>query len=190
MKRHQELLTEAIERDGVAQRALFAGDRAAARDAFAEAADLYRRSWELAPPTSYGRLIGMLKAAVLAGDGADHARYVRAALAEDESDSPAAAYARALAGLIAGDDQAAHGFSQAMRTGSEAFGRTADAIAALSTGDRVGYGAAVAQIVRDFELRSEHLTGVAIADTALVLERLAAGKGLAAGISSRVLPAM
>ena len=34
-----------------------------------------------------------------------------------------------------------------------------------------------------------YLTGVAIADTALVLERLAAPRGLASGVQSEVLPA-
>jgi hypothetical protein len=46
----------------------------------------------------------------------------------------------------------------------------------------------VTAIVRDFEARTDHLTGVAIADTALVLERLAAPRGLAAGVESVVLP--
>jgi hypothetical protein len=60
-------MTAAVERDGEGQRALLAGDRDAARSAFTAAADLYRQSWEVAPATAYGRLVGMLKAAVLAG---------------------------------------------------------------------------------------------------------------------------
>jgi len=42
--------------------------------------------------------------------------------------------------------------------------------------------------VRDFEQRTEHLTGVAIADTALMLERLAGDRGLRAGVRSALLP--
>jgi len=41
------------------------------------------------------------------------------------------------------------------------------------------YEAALHQIVADFAAREQHLSGVAIADTALVLERLAAGRGMA-----------
>jgi hypothetical protein len=42
--------------------------------AFAEAADLYRRSWEDAPPASNDRLVGMLKSAVLARGGRGRGR--------------------------------------------------------------------------------------------------------------------
>src|SRR5581483_4404612 len=96
---HREFMQGAIERDGEAQRALLAGDLPAARQGFAAAAELYRRSWEGAPPQSYGRLVGMLKAAILAGEGAAQARYVREALADDALalKSPTASYARALA---------------------------------------------------------------------------------------------
>jgi len=43
-------------------------------------------------------------------------------------------------------------------------------------------------LVDDFAAREAHLSGVAVADTALVLERLAAQRGLAAGIQSPLLP--
>ena len=181
----------AIERDGEAQRALLAGDLPAARQAFAAAAELYRRSWEDAPPQSYGRLVGMLKAAILAGEGdAQQALYVREALADDEATlkSPTASYARALAALLEDDDAAANRFSEAMRAGSEAFERTARAIAALATGDQAAYAAALGDIVRDFERRTEHLTGISIADTARRLERLGAARGIESGVKSPLLP--
>lgn len=192
MKRHQELLTEAIERDGEGQRALMEGDQEAAREAFLSAAGLYRQSWEEAPPRSYGRLVGMVKAAVLSGgDPRPAAQYTWAALAEDSEaeGSPTASYALGLAALVEGDDGEAGEYADAMRDGSEAFERTAAAIASLATADRDGYASALTEIVRDFEDRSAHLTGVAIADTALVLERLAAPRGLATGMQSEVLPA-
>lgn len=180
----------AIERDGEAQRALLAGDLPAARQAFAAAADLYRRSWEDAPPQSYGRLVGMLKAAILAGEGPAQALYVREALADEDAtlSSPTASYARALAALTEDDDAAAHRFSEAMRSGSEAFERTARAIAALASREQAEYAAALEQIVRDFERRTDHLTGISIADTALMLERLAARRGIASGVESPLLP--
>ena len=191
MKRHQELLTAAIERDGEGQRALMSRDGAAAREAFLAAADLYRQSWEEAPPRSYGRLVGLLKATVLSGeDPRSAAGFARSALAEDpDADrSPTASYALALAALVEGSDEEAGQRAEVMLGGSEAFDRTAIAIAALAAGDVDRYAAAVGQIVRDFEHRSAHLTGVAIADTALVLERLAAPRGMAAGVRSEVLP--
>jgi hypothetical protein len=183
-------MTAAVQRDGSAQQALLAGDRAAARLGFAEAAELYRRSWEAAPPSAYGRLVGMLKSAVLAGGGDSEAQYARGALADAEPESVTAAYARALAALIAGDDSEARASAETMRGGNEAFARTAEAIAALAASDRERYSAALAAIVRDFEARTEHLTGVAIADTALVLAALAARRGIVAAIRSPVLPAL
>jgi hypothetical protein len=181
-------MTAAIEHDGAAHRALFSGDRDAARGEFARSAELYRRSWETASPTSYGRLIGMLKSAVLAGGGEDEAAYATRELREDRSESQAAAYARALAALIGGDDAGASRWAARMRGGSDAFDRTADAIDALARRDRNDYGDAVGEIVRDFEQRADHLTGVAIADTALMLQELAARRGIAAELESPVVP--
>ena len=189
MKRHQELLRAAIERDGAAQRALFVGDEERARAAFGDAAELYRGSWVQAPPTSYGRLVGMLKSSVLAGEGTEQARYVRAQLGDRGEESATASYAQALAGLILRDDAAAEAWSERMRTGSDAFARTADAISALAAGDAEAYATAVRSIVEDFERRADHLTGVAVADTAVMLQRLAARRGLAAELTSPVLPA-
>lgn len=189
MKRHQELLTAAIERDGEAQRAMFAGDAGGARAAFLDAAELYRGSWQEAPPGSYGRLVGMLKSAVLADAGSEPARYVQAQLGDRGADSPTASYAQALAALILNDDRAAGAWGERMRSGSEAFARTADAITALAAGASEAYARAVRAIVDDFERRAEHLTGVAVADTALVLQHLAARRGLAADLTSPVLPA-
>ena len=188
MKHHQELLIAAIERDGAGQRALFGGDEQDARSAFLAAADLYRHSWEEAPPGSYGRLVGMLKAAVLAGGGKTEAVYASGQLAAETEGSPTAAYARALAALIQRDDAAAASASVEMRVGSDAFDRTAEAIEAMAKGDRQRYAAALEQIVRDFEQRVDHLTGVAVADTALMLERLADRRGIASELESSVLP--
>ncbi len=77
-----------------------------------------------------------------------------------------------------------------MRAGDEAFGRTADALAALVHGDRDAYAAAVAAIVADFAAREDHLTGVAFADTAVMLERLAAPRGMAARPASSLMPVL
>jgi hypothetical protein len=188
--KHQQLMTAAVERDGAAQEAVLAGDVGAAVDAFAQAADLYRQSWEVAHPTAYGRLVGMLKSAVLAGGGVPEAEYVREALADAARDSATAAYARALAALILGEDDEAQVWAGRMESGGEAFARTGEALAALAQGDRRRYESALTAIVRDFEQRAAHLTGVTIADTALMLEQLAARRGVAVAVESPVLPVL
>jgi len=183
---HVEEMEAAIRLDGEGLRALLEGDAELGRARLAEAVARYRASWELAPPRSYGRLVGMLKAAVIAGDAAGSAAYAREAV--PEADSAPSAYVRAIAALVEGDDAAAAGFAERMREGSPAFGRAADAIAALSARDGEAYAAAVRAIVSDFEGRDEHLTGVPVADTALMLETLAEPRGLAAHPASALLP--
>ena len=113
---HVDLLTEGVAADGAAFRALFAGRPDEAREWLRAAAALYRRSWEQAPPRSFGRLVAHLKSAVLAGDGADAAAYVRDALG-GACDSPTSCYALALAALAAGDDAAAAEAAEGMRRG-------------------------------------------------------------------------
>jgi hypothetical protein len=183
----QRLLQEALTREGEAYRRLLDGDDDAASEALREVAELYRRSWEEAGPRSFGRLIGVVKAGVLAGEGSEEAAYVRGELGEG-ADSPVASYALALAFLVDGDYEGARLAAAGMREGSEPLERTADAIEALADRDSDRYAAAVRAIVADFEARDQHLTGVPIADTALVLERIAAQRGMAAGVSSPLLP--
>lgn len=185
---HRAELASALAYDSDAQRELLAGDVPAARVAFGHAASHYRASWELAPPGSYGRLVGMLKAAILAGPAHDDARFASEQLDSAPPGSPTAAYARALAALVLGDDDTASRLAETMRPGSDAFARAARALAALANRDAAAFGDALAEIVRDFEGRSEHLTGVAIADTALVLRELALRRGLAVSVPSPLLP--
>ena len=187
MPGHADLLLEAIEAEARAHRALLGGGDPG--EDFRAAARLYRESWEAAPPASYGRLIGMLKAAVLAGDATEEAIYARGSLGGADGSAPAS-YALAIAALAQGDDGEAAAAAEGMRGGSDAMVRAADAIAALAAGDEAKYGDAVRAIVADFEGREQHLTGVAIADTALMLERFAAVRGMAAGVESPLLPAM
>ena len=188
---HRDLMLKAIAREGEAHRAALAGDRAAAASAYGDAVALYRASWEVAPPKSYGRLVGLLKAAVLGGAGAQGAAYVRGQLAAEAAGdpSPTAGYVLAVAALVAGDDDAAIRFAGAMRGASDAHDRTADAVTAIARGDAAAYRGAVAAIVDDFAARDEHLTGVPIADTAAMLEAIATERGLAAGLHGPLLPA-
>jgi hypothetical protein len=185
---HLDRLNDALRADAEAQRRALAGDEAGARQAFADAAAAYWASWGLAPPASYGRLVGMVKAGILSGDASAAADRARAALA-DAPASPTAAWALALAALALGDDADAARAAEDMRSGDAAFGRAADAVTALAAEDRAGYDAAIEAIVADFGGRSAHLTGVPIADTALVLERLAESRGMARRPASPLLPA-
>jgi hypothetical protein len=183
----QEQLEAALAADAEAQRALMAGRRGGARRALRDAARHYRASWEAAGPAAYGRLIGLVKASILAGDASEAAAYVRAQIGP-EGASPPAWYALGLAALVDDDDALAARAADGMAAGGEAFARAAAALGALAAGDGAAYRAALGAIVADFEARAEHLTGVAIADTALVLEALALPRGLAAHPSSPVLP--
>jgi hypothetical protein len=188
-RRHDlELMDEAVRCDADGQRALLARRSREASRAFAAASELYRESWEAAPPGAYGRLVGMMKAAILAGLGPAEAGYARAALFGAPADSTTAAYAEAIAALVQGDDQSALASAQRARDGSPALERTADALAALGERDQQAYARALGEIVADFEQRTEHLTGVPIADTALMLERLAADRGMSADVVSPLLP--
>lgn len=180
---HEDAMREAIAADGEAHLALLAGD--SALEPLRRAAKAYRISWEAAPPRSFGRLVGYAKASILAGE--NPGPFVREQL-QDECDSPPACWALALATLADGDDEIARRASAGMLAGSEAFGRAAGAVAALARRDRQAFAGMLAAIVADFEAREEHLTGVPIADTALVLDRLAERRGMAAHPRSALLP--
>jgi hypothetical protein len=184
-----ERLVEAIRIEGAAQQALLRGDAARSRTLFRAAADGYRAAWEAAGPRSFGRLIGLLKCSILSGDGGHDAAYVRRAL-QDECDTPAACYALAIAAVAQGDDDVALRAIEGMRGGDEAFARAARALGALVHGDAEGYAAAVGEVVAEAAAREQHLTGVAFADTAVMLERLAEPRGLAARPASALMPVL
>jgi hypothetical protein len=187
---HRVLMMAAIETEGQAHTALLAGDRDAARAAYERAVEQYRASWALAPPKSYGRLVGLVKAGVLAGQAAPAAAEVRAALDGDEAaeGSPVAAYVLAVAAVIAGDDDEVAVRAARMEPRGEAFERTATALRALAAHDAGAYDAAITAIEADFAAREDHLTGVAIADTAVMLELLAAPRGMAVRPASSLVP--
>ena len=121
--------------------------------------------------------------AILAGDGVD--AVARQAVAETEhAESPASAYVRALA-LVCLDEVPD---VAAMLDAGGAFERTGRALAALAARDPAAYRGAIAEIVADFEGRDQHLSGVAVADTVLVLERLAEPRHMAARPATALVP--
>ena len=158
---------------------------------FHRAADRYRESFPDAPPGSWGRPIGAMKSLVLAGDwpaAEDAARWALEAGAPD-ADGPIGRYAAALALLVLGDDEEARVHANAVRTRDDFPEAVGDALAYLAAQDVVGYAEAVEEVLESFETREEYLEDLPVADTVLVLQALARRRGLAAELSSPLLPA-
>jgi hypothetical protein len=154
------------------------------------AADRWRESFGAAPPGSWGRPIGAIKARLLAGDRAgaeDDARWALEAGAA-EAESPIGRYAATLACLVLGEDEQARPLASSLRERDDFPHDVADALAALTAGDRPGYVLAVESVLESFETREEYLEDVPVADTVLVLQALAEPRGLAAELSSPLLP--
>jgi hypothetical protein len=140
------------------------------------AAERYRESWRGAPPDSWGRPIGAMKALLLAGDDAAPAARWALDAGAVEAASPIGRYAGTFALLVLGGDASA---PAATLQGRGDFPRdVADALAAIAAGDPAGYRAAAGSVLASFEARSEFLEDVAVADTVLVLQQLAAARGL------------
>src|SRR4051794_41886368 len=116
---HWELMLRAVDREGEGHRAALRGDVVGAQVAYWRAVEAYRASWEAAPPEAYGRLIGLVKASVLAGGGEGEAAYARAAASgEAASRAPAAADVRAGGAPGAGDGRRAARGGGGMRGGA------------------------------------------------------------------------
>jgi hypothetical protein len=158
---------------------------------FARAAERYRESFADAPPGSWGRPIGAMKARVLAGDWAgaeNEARWGLDAGAAD-SESPIGRYAAALGFLVLGREAEARVHADAVRTREDFPGDVGDALAFIAAGDVVGYTEAVESVLESFETREEYLEDIPVADTVLMLQALAGRRELAAELSSELLPA-
>ena len=148
---------------------LMLGRRAEADDWLVRAAETYRRSWPDAPPGSWGRPIGAMKARLIAGD-LDGGRTDALALLVLEDDAAAAAIVPTLAG--------AESIPPAVTA----------TLGALAAGDAAGYETAISELVADFEARDEFLEDVPVADTVLALQVLAAERGVVVELTSAVLP--
>jgi len=169
---------------------LMAGDRENARDWFERAIERYRESFELAPPDSWGRPIAILKARILVGDWEGAESDARWTLEQDaaEATSPIGRYAACLALLVLGADAEARALADGLRTHDDFPPAVGDALAFVSAQDTVGYIEAVETVLESFEAREEYLEDMPVADTVLVLQALAARRGIAAELSSELLP--
>jgi hypothetical protein len=134
----------------------------------------------------------MLRCRLMAGD-ADGARAdAEAALAAGVLDAtgPIGGYCAALALLVLGRDAEALPVSERIAAEGLDPVAVANALAALARSDEAAFGSARGKVLRSFEEREAFLEDVPVADTVLVLDALAAPRGLATPqLSSVLLPA-
>ena len=191
--RQKQLVRVAMAATGAGLARLMQGRRAEAAGWLARSAERFRESFAHAPPGSWGRLIGAMKARVLAGDWEGAEADARWALAQApaEAESPIGRYAAVLAQLVVGEDAQARGLAEVLRREDEsAFLRpVAEALAALAVADADAYREAAVRVLASFEDREAYLEDIPVADTVVVLEALAARRGLEAGLRSPLLPA-
>jgi hypothetical protein len=190
--RQKQLVRAAMAAGGAGLARTMQGRRAEAAGWFARSAERYRDSWPDAPPGSWGRLIGALKARILAGDWEGAETDAHWALEQDPAagDSPIGAYAASLAQLILGEDVAAAELGARLRAAeADAFpAAVAEALAGLAEGDGEAYKAGCSAVLASFESRDAYLEDIPVADTVIVLEALAERRGMAIGPSSALLP--
>jgi hypothetical protein len=176
--------------NGAALALLMDGRPDEAGEWFDHAATRWRESFAEAPPQSWGRPIGAVKARVLAGDwdgAAADAEWTLAAGAA-ESSSAIGLYAACLALVVLERYADARPLADAIRTRDEFPAPVGDALAFVCAEDVLGYADAVETVLESFEERDEYLEDIPAADTVLVLQALAARRGMAAELSSELLP--
>jgi hypothetical protein len=167
---------------------LMAGDGEAAAW-FGRAAARWRESWR--GGESWGRPVGALKASLLAGDEAAVEELARwtLELGAATAESPIGRYAGALALLALGRWPEARHVAESLRERDDFPHDVGDALATIAADDVIGYVESVESVVASFETRPDHLEGVAVADTALVLAELARRRGIEEPLPpSSVLP--
>ena len=171
---------------------LMLGRSTEAREWLTRAASSWRASWRDATPTSWGRPIGVIKALLLAGDDAGAAEAAEWALTLEceDAESPIGRYAAALALLVLGRDPDARPQAISIQEREDFPPAVADALAFIAAHALVDYTEAVEAVLASFETRDAYLEDVAVADTVMVLQVLAARRGIAAELSdSPLLPA-
>jgi hypothetical protein len=193
---HGELDERAIVRRGNTAYAaglalLMAGDPDAA-DWLLRAAGRWRESWDAGEGReSWGRPIGALKAALLAGDEAAVEELARWALEVGcaTAESPIGRYGGTLALLALGRFAEARHVAESLRERDDFPHDVGDALAYIAAHDVIGYIEAVESVVESFETRDDFLEEMRVADTALVLHALARRRGIESVLpDSQLLP--
>jgi hypothetical protein len=170
---------------------LMAGDPKAA-DWLRRAAARWRESWDAGEGReSWGRPIGALKASLLADDDAAVEELARwtLELGSATADSPVGRYAATVALLALGRWPEARHVTESLREREDFPHDVGDALAFIAANDPVAYVEAAESVVESFETRDEFLEDLRVADTALVLQKLARRRGIEAELPpSPVLP--
>ena len=132
----------------------------------------------------------MIKACVLAADWPAAETESRWTLEQGaaEAASPIGSYAATLALLVLGRDDEARVLADGLRTHDDFPASVGDALAFIAAEDPLGYIEAVESVLESFETRDEYLEDIPVADTVIVLQTLAARRGMAAQLSSELLP--
>jgi len=170
--------------------ALMLGRDDEARVRLLRAAGEYETSWRAAPAGSWGRPIAMIRCRLMADDHHGARADASAAVSAGVLDAPGpiGGYCAALALLALGRDEDAGIVAARIADGLEPAS-VADALGALARADGAAYVAARLAVLRSFEEREAFLEDVRVADTVLVLDALAAARGLEPPtLSSPLLP--
>jgi hypothetical protein len=187
-RRQKQLVRAAMAAGGAGLARLMQGRRAEATGWFIRSAERYRDSWPDAPPKSWGRLIGALKARLLAGDWDGAEADARWALDQEPAGGAIGDYAAALALLILARDSEAAPIASALVGNVEFPPPVAEALDGLASGNGSDYGRAVVAVLRSFEERDDYLDDIPVADTVIVLEALAERRRIGARPQSALLP--
>jgi hypothetical protein len=75
-----------------------------------------------------------------------------------------------------------------LRTHDDFPAQVGDAMAFIAAQDTVGYSVAIETVLESFETREDYLEDLPVADTVMVLQALAARRGMAAELESQLLP--
>jgi hypothetical protein len=170
---------------------LMLGRETEARTWLGRAATRWRESWEHATPGSWGRPIGTIKAALIAGADDDASTFSRWALGLgcEDADSSIGRYAATLALLALARWDDAGPLAATLRGREDFPSAVADALAAIAAGDGPAYSGSARAVIESFERRTEFLEDVRVADTALALQALARRRGIASPLpASALLP--
>ena len=169
---------------------LMDGRRDEARAWLRRAAERYRESWSDAPEGSWGRPIAAMKALLIAGDDATPAAQWALDAGAADAASPIGRYAGTLALLVLGRDVEARALATTLRDRDDFPRDVADALATVAAADRAGFLVAIEDVLESFETRTDFLEDVAVADTVIVLQLLAAERDASVDLpASPLLPA-
>jgi hypothetical protein len=190
--RQKQLVRVAMAATGAGLARSMQGRRAEAAGWFTRSAERFRESYADAPPGSWGRLIGAVKARLLAGDQEGAEADAAWALEQGPAlaESPIGRYAAVLALLVLGrDEEASTTAAPLLGEPEDAFPpAVAEALAGLAAGDGAAYRDAAARVLESFEQRDEYLEDIPVADTVIVLQALAERRGIVAELRSPLLP--